>query len=141
MPVEAVDERLDGGFVQVAQVGGRLPRLLAVDQRLWVYKAEGIDDDFALDGLNGVNDDGDGAGGELLEGLLRVDVDGGEPAAEAGMGMVPAYYCFRSADSSQMARQKSVMKKGAYRPVCLNMSIILVWKTGSTASTLTPVPL
>lgn len=27
------------------------------------------------------------------------------------------------------------------RPVCLNISIIFVWNTGSTASTLTPVPL
>lgn len=35
------------------------------------------------------------------------------------------------------------MKGGgaAHRPVCLSMSSILVWKTGSTASTETPVPL
>jgi len=30
---------------------------------------------------------------------------------------------------------------GTYRPVCRSMSIIFIWKTGSTASTLTPVPL
>jgi hypothetical protein len=52
---------------------------------LGVYEAEGVNDDFALDGLNGVDDDGDGAGCELLEGLLGVDVDGGQPAAEARM--------------------------------------------------------
>jgi hypothetical protein len=52
---------------------------------LGVDEAESIDDDFALDGLDGVNDDGDGAGGELLERLLRVDVDRGQPAAEARM--------------------------------------------------------
>jgi hypothetical protein len=32
----------------------------------------------------------------LLEGLLCVDIDGGEPAAETGMGMVPAYNCLWS---------------------------------------------
>ena len=62
-----------------------------------VDEAEGVDDDFAFDGLDGVDDDSDGAGGELFEGLLRVDVDGGEPAAEAGVGVVPADYCFGSA--------------------------------------------
>ena len=91
MPVEAVDERLDGGLVQVAEVGGRLPGLVAHHERLRVDEAEGVDDDLALDGLDGVDDDGDGARGQLLEGLLRVDVDGGEPAAEARVGVVPAY--------------------------------------------------
>lgn len=32
-------------------------------------------------------------------------------------------------------------KRATHRPVCLSMSSILVWNTGSTASTLTPVPL
>ena len=90
--VEAVDEGLDGGFVEVPQVGGRLPGLVAHHERLRVDEAEGVDDDFALDGLDGVDDDGDGARGQLLEGLLRVDVDRGEPAAEARVGVVPAYY-------------------------------------------------
>jgi hypothetical protein len=48
--------------------------------------------------LDGVDDDGDGARRELFEGLLRVDVDGGEPAAEAGMGVVPADDGFRAVE-------------------------------------------
>ena len=74
-------------------VGWGLAGLVAHHEGLRVYEAEGVDDDFALDGLDGVDDDGDGAGGELLEGLLGVDVDGGEPAAETGMRVVPAYDC------------------------------------------------
>lgn len=83
-------------FIQMPQVGRGLPGFLAQHEGLRVDEAEGVDDDFALDGLDGVDDDGDGARGELFEGLLRVDVDGGEPAAEAGVGVVPAYYCFWS---------------------------------------------
>ena len=92
-----MDQRLDRGFVQVAEVGGRLPRFVAHHQGLRVDESEGVDDDFAFYGLDGVDDDGDGAGGELFEGLLRVDVDGGEPAAEAGVGVVPADDGFVSA--------------------------------------------
>jgi hypothetical protein len=75
MTIEAVDEGLDGRFVEVAEVRSRLPRFLAHHERLRVYEAESVDDDFAFDGLDGVDDDGDGARGELFEGLLGVDVD------------------------------------------------------------------
>lgn len=85
VPVKAVDQGLDGGFVKVADVGGGLPGFLAEHEGLRVDEAEGVDDHLALDGLDGVDDDGDGAGCELFEGLLRVDVDAGEPAAETGM--------------------------------------------------------
>jgi len=94
MAIEAVDEGLDGGFVEVAEVGRGLAGFLPQHEGLRVDEAEGVDDDFAFDGLDGVDDDGDGARGELLEGLLRVDVDGGEPAAEARVGVVPADDCF-----------------------------------------------
>ena len=80
----------------MAQVGGGLAGFLAEHEGLWIDEAEGVDDDFAFDGLDGVDDDGDGAGGELLEGLLGVDVDGGEPATEAGVGVVPTNDCFWS---------------------------------------------
>ena len=83
--IQAVDQRLDGWFVEMTEIGGCLSRFLAHHECLRVYEAEGIDDDFAFDGLDGIDDDGDGAGGELFERLLRVDVDGGEPAAEPGM--------------------------------------------------------
>lgn len=94
MTVEAVDEGLDGGLVEVADVGRCLAGLVAHHEGLRVDEAEGVDDNFSLYGLDGVDDDCDGARGELLERLLGVDVDGGEPAAEAGMGVVPADYCF-----------------------------------------------
>ena len=80
-----MDEGLNGRFVEVAQVGGGLARLLPEHEGLWVDEAEGIDDDFAFDGLDGVDDNGDGARRELFEGLLSVDIDRREPAAEARM--------------------------------------------------------
>lgn len=80
----------------MTEVRGALAGFLAEHQGLGVDEAEGVDYDFAFDGLDGVDDDGDGAGGELFEGLLCVYVDGGEPAAEAGVGVVPSYYCLWS---------------------------------------------
>lgn len=44
-----------------------------------------------LDGLHRVDDDRDGARVERLERLLRVDVDAREPAAKAGVAVVPAH--------------------------------------------------
>lgn len=100
MPVETVDKRLDGGFVQVAQIGCCLTGLVTHHECLWVDEAESIDDDFALNRLYGVDYDGDGARCELLEGLLRVYVDAGEPASKPRVGVVPAYDCLWSAISS-----------------------------------------
>jgi hypothetical protein len=87
---------------------------------LRVDQPEGVDDDLAFDGLDRVDDDGDGARVELLKGLrgvsqehgvnwmcsrgrqtvrevrrqathlLRVAVNRRQPAAEAGMRVVPA---------------------------------------------------
>ena len=96
MAIQAMNKCLDGGFIEVTEVGGGLAGFLAQHEGLRVDEAEGVDDDFAFDGLDGVDDDGDGAGGELFEGLLGVDVDAGEPAAEAGVGVVPAYDGFGS---------------------------------------------
>ena len=62
-----------------------LPGLLSEHESLGVDKAESINDDLALDGLDRIDDDGDGAWCELLERLLGVDVDAGKPAAETGM--------------------------------------------------------
>jgi hypothetical protein len=58
---------------------------VAHHEGLRVDETEGIDDDFALDGLDGVDYDGNGAGCELLERLLCVDIDRRQPAAETGM--------------------------------------------------------
>lgn len=69
---------------------------MAEHDGLRVDEAEGIDHDFAFNGLNGVDDDGDSAGSKLFEGLLGIDVYAGEPAAEARMGVVPANNGFGS---------------------------------------------
>jgi hypothetical protein len=63
---------------------------------VWVDEAEGVDDNFAFDGLDGVDDDGNSTRGELLKGLLGVDIDAGEPAAEARVRVVPSNDCFGS---------------------------------------------
>lgn len=90
MSVKAMDQSLNGWLVQVAQVGGGLARFLAHHQRLWVDQAECIDDNFALHGLNGIDNDGDGSWCELLKTLLGVDINRREPAAKTGMGVIPA---------------------------------------------------
>jgi len=40
---------------------------LAKHQKLGVDKSEGIDNDFTLDGLNGIDDDSNGTGVQLLK--------------------------------------------------------------------------
>lgn len=80
VPVEPVDERLDGGLVDVPDVRRRLPRLKALQDHRGVDEPERVDHDFALDGLDGVDDDGDGPAVELLE-RLRAQVSSGSGAA------------------------------------------------------------
>jgi hypothetical protein len=58
---------------------------VAHHEGLRVDEAESVDDDLALDRLDGVDDDGDGAGRELLKRLLGVDVNRRQPAAKAWM--------------------------------------------------------
>lgn len=67
MSVEAVDKRLDRRFVEMSQVGCTLARLLTEHERLRVDETESINNDFAFNGLNGVNDDGNSSRGQLLE--------------------------------------------------------------------------
>lgn len=82
----------------MTKIGGGLSRFLAHHEGLRVDKAEGIDDNLSFDGLYRINNDGNGARSELFEGLLGVDVDRGEPAAEAGVGMIPTHHCFLSVE-------------------------------------------
>jgi hypothetical protein len=70
-----VDKSLDRRLVEVAQVTGTLPGFLTEHQGLRVDEAEGINDDLALDGLDRIDDDGDGAGRKLFEGLLGLDIN------------------------------------------------------------------
>ena len=69
----------------MSDVGCGLPGFLSEHECLRVDEAESVDDDLALDRLNGVDDHSDSAGCELLERLLRVDINAREPAAETGM--------------------------------------------------------
>ena len=91
VPVEPVDEGLDAGLVEVPDVAGGLAGLLPEHHELGVDEAEAVDDDLALDGLDGIDDQSDGAGIQRLEGGLGVDVGRAEPAAEAGVGVVPPH--------------------------------------------------
>lgn len=88
--VETMDQGLNRGLVEVAQVGCTLARLLTKHEGLRVDQAEGINDDLSLDGLDGIDDDGDGSWGKLLEALLGVDIDTGQPATETRMRVVPS---------------------------------------------------
>lgn len=78
--------------MQVTQVRGRLSGLLTHHQQLWVDQSERVDHDLALDRLNRIHDHGHSARVERLEALLRVDVDTGQPAAEARVAVVPPYH-------------------------------------------------
>ena len=89
MSVEAVNERLDGRLLQVAQIRGRLARLVAKDHRVGVDETEGVDDDFTFHTLNGIDYHGHGSLGQGLETLLSVDIDAREPAAETRMRVIP----------------------------------------------------
>lgn len=69
MPVKAVDEGLDGGFVDVTDVGCRLSRFLTHYDAVGVDETERVDYDLALDGLDGVYHHCDGSGLEGFEEL------------------------------------------------------------------------
>lgn len=70
-----MDKGLDRGFVQMTQVRSGLARFLAHDNCLRCDESEGINDDFSLDGLDGVDHNGDGTGSKLLKRLLSVDIN------------------------------------------------------------------
>lgn len=69
MPVQAMDERLNGGLVDVSDVGRRLAGFLSGEKHVRIDKTEGVDDDFSLDGLDRVDDDCDRPRVQRLEGL------------------------------------------------------------------------
>ena len=69
----------------MAKIGSCLTRLVAHHESLRIYQPECINDDLALYRLDGINNNSDGTRCELLEGLLSVDIDGGQPAAETRM--------------------------------------------------------
>ena len=58
MPIEAVNQRLNRWFSQMAQVRRCLPSFLPENEWIRIDQTECIDDDFALDTLNGIDDHG-----------------------------------------------------------------------------------
>lgn len=101
--------RLNARLLQVSDVARALSRLNTHHDLLRVDRPERINHDLALDGLDWIDDNGDGAGVELLEGLhtstcereerleggrkahlLRVDIDARQPASETGVRVVPS---------------------------------------------------
>ena len=76
MSVETVNEGLDGRLVEMTQVRCALTRFLTKHKRLRVDESESIDDNLSLDGLNGINNNGNSSRRQLFEGLLCVDIDG-----------------------------------------------------------------
>ena len=89
--VKAVDKGLYGRFVKMTKIGCGLARLLSHDDGLRGDQSESIDHNFTLDGLNGIDNDGDSARCELFERLLCVDIHRGQPASETWVRMVPSY--------------------------------------------------
>lgn len=55
MSIQSVNQCLDGWFVQMTNVAGGLSGFLSEHHELRVDEAEAIDDYFALDGLDGVD--------------------------------------------------------------------------------------
>jgi len=76
MSVETVNEGLDGRLIEMTQVRCALTRFLTKHKRLRVDESESIDDNLSLDGLNGINNNGNSSRCQLFEGLLCVDIDG-----------------------------------------------------------------
>lgn len=62
-----MDEGLDGGFVDMSDIRCCLTRFIARNDSLRLYEPESVNDDLSLDGLNGVNNYGDGSRVEGLE--------------------------------------------------------------------------
>ena len=85
VPVEAMDERLDGGLVDMPDIRRRLTRLKPLQDHGGIDQSEGVDHDLALHGLDRVDDDGDRAAVELLErlrpGVISVHLGSGGAAA------------------------------------------------------------
>ena len=67
-------ERLNAGFLKIPDVSGGLAWFLTQYVDLRADESEGVDDDFFLHFLDGVNDESDGARIQLLERLLCVNI-------------------------------------------------------------------
>lgn len=85
VPIQAVDQSLNGWFIEMSQVRRRLTRLLTHHERLRADQPEGVNHDLSLDRLYWVDHHRNGSRCQLFKRLLGIDIDRGEPAAEARM--------------------------------------------------------
>lgn len=102
---------------------------------------------LSLDALDGIDHHGNSAFRQRLKTLLCVNVHTRQPAAKTRVTVVPAHHHLRPTQRSQTLviwhtvlyqYRFSSSLRFSHLPVCFNISNILAWKTGSTASTLTP---
>ena len=112
------EAHLDGGLVQVADVGGGLAGFLAHEQELGVDEAEGVNDDLALHGLDRVHHDGNGAVVQRLKTLLRVHINAGQPASESRVGVVPSNHNLWPEKEQEKERKKKKKKKKKEKSSC-----------------------
>jgi hypothetical protein len=77
------------------EVGSGLAGGLSHHHKLRVDGAEAVNDDLALDTLNRVDHHCHRALVQRLKTLLCVNIDAGQPAAEAGVRVVPAHHHLR----------------------------------------------
>ncbi len=114
-----MNQCLDTRLIQMSNVRSGLSSFLSSHDLMRIDGSECVDDDFTTNGLDGVDDDGYGAGVELFEGLrgggmaglvevnvtgrdgdaylLSVDINVGEPTSESRMRMIPTNDHLRSA--------------------------------------------
>mmetsp|Transcript_33752 Transcript_33752/g.60745 ORF Transcript_33752/g.60745 Transcript_33752/m.60745 type:complete len:228 (+) Transcript_33752:240-923(+) len=90
--IEAVDECLDGGFVEMTNVRRSLSRFLPQHHELRVNKAKTVDDDLPLHGLNGIHNQRHRTRIQRLERTLRINIRGTQPTPKPRMGMIPPHH-------------------------------------------------
>lgn len=69
MPIQAMNQTLNARLVDVSDVRCRLTWFLAENNGMGVDQAESVDDDFAFDRLDGIDDYSYRTGVQAFEGL------------------------------------------------------------------------
>lgn len=114
---------LRGRFDDVSAIAGALERRGGKHAGGVREEAERVDYDVALHGLDGIDHHRHAALVGFFEHLevkgsgkehgLGVDIDGGEPAAKAGMGVVPTDDVFHSEEVNAKRSEKATCQFGA----------------------------
>jgi hypothetical protein len=85
MTVQAMDECLDRRLLQMANIAGRLTRLVTEHHQLWIDQAKAVNDDFALDRLDRIDHQCHSSRMKRFKRALRVNVGGAQPTTKARM--------------------------------------------------------